>query len=266
MKKFMKLRKSIATLVMALSVVVVTPLTAFAAPDVMVEYLNQHYPGGTAGKNDCGAVKGLFTTQADATHTEVVTFGPAGAPVTLFYDPNQEANIVSKITNLNSAATATDTVKDLTNNLSVIADTDRAAQSLSGLVPFINIFLGVITFFIILGLAVFTGFDICYIVFPVFRNKMDTMKAEGGHGPMTKTTSDGGTELRFVTDEAQYAVKKAQTSESGQNALWIYLKKRIIAYVVVVIVLFIFLTGNIDIITNLALKIVSGLLGVIGTI
>lgn len=162
------------------------------------------------------------------------------------------------------SAMTTEKTTELTNNINVNADTSGATQALSGLVPYINIFLGIIVTLITIGLAVFTAFDVCYIVFPVFRNKCEKQKMSG-QGAMVTQSANGGTKLRWVSEEAQYAANHASL-EQGSNPLMNYLKNRVVAYVFVAIILFILLTGNISIITNLALKAVSGIMDVLDSL
>lgn len=159
----------------------------------------------------------------------------------------------------------TDKTQDITSGgsggIKIEANTGEASNMLSGFVPVVNIILGVVTVGITLGLALYTAFDICYIVFPVFRNKCEDDKVNG-NGRMVKTSNNGETKLRWVSDEAQYVVRNCSI-ESGKSPLSSYLTKRIGAYVGVTIVLFILLTGNISIITNIVLKFVSGIVDVL---
>ena len=153
---------------------------------------------------------------------------------------------------------------EMTNGLGVEADTQTAVGTLEGFIPIINILLGILTVGITLGLAVFTAFDVCYIVFPVFRNKCEDAKVSG-QGPMVSKSANGGTKLRWVSDEAQYVVDQCNVSQGG-SPLMAYLKKRIMAYILVSIILFILLTGNITIITNIALKVVSYIMDILASL
>ena len=110
-------------------------------------------------------------------------------------------------------------------------------------------------------MTLFTAFDIAYIAFPVFRNKCEEQKMNGT-GYNVKKDSNGNVSLRFVTDDAQYAVSEG-TIENGKSPWGIYFRKRIMSYVLLAIVLFILLTGNISLITNIALNIVSGIMNVL---
>ncbi len=147
-----------------------------------------------------------------------------------------------------------------TQTLNVTANTTAAATMLSGLAPIVSIGLGVLVTLITIGMTIYSAFDIAYIAFPVFRNKCEEAKVNGG--AMAKTTSNGDTKLRFVTDDAQYAVQQGSV-ESGKSPWGIYFKKRVASYVLLAIILFILMTGNINLITNIALKVVSGIMGVL---
>ena len=148
-------------------------------------------------------------------------------------------------------------VDDIKSGLGVDANTGDAMTLLAGFIPIINIGLGLAVVLITLGLAVYTAFDVCYIVFPVFRGNCEKAKASGESSIMTKRDSaTGTTKLRFVSDEAQYVVENCSISQ-GSNPLTVYLSKRVGSYIAVTVVLTILLSGNITIITNIALKIVS---------
>lgn len=155
-------------------------------------------------------------------------------------------------------------VKDKVNSamggINVQADTDRAQELLGGVHPIIELFCGVIVYAIVLGLPVFTSLDILYITYPVFRNTIQESASKGGM--MAKTRKDGSTGIRWVSDEAQFAVENANLGE-GRTALGIYSKKRFMVYIICTVMLFVFLTGNIQIFTNLAVQIVSGIISVI---
>lgn len=154
-------------------------------------------------------------------------------------------------------------VSDLSSNLGIQADTQTASKMMEGIIPVINIVIGGLVILISIGMTIFSAFDLCYIAFPVFRNKCENAK-QSGNGLMTKKNkATGESSLRFVSDDAQYAVVAADTTESGKNPFIIYFGKRIISYVVLAILLFILFTGNITLFTNLAIQLVQGILDLI---
>ena len=161
---------------------------------------------------------------------------------------------------VNNTATVDD-VSTITDGLNIGADTAGATALLSGFAPIISLVVGVIVVLVTMGMTLFTAFDIAYIAFPVFRNKCEEQKMNGT-GYNVKKDSNGNVSLRFVTDDAQYAVSEG-TIENGKSPWGIYFRKRIMSYVLLAIVLFILLTGNISLITNIALNIVSGIMNVL---
>ena len=161
-----------------------------------------------------------------------------------------------------SSQMTSDKMNDLTDGLMIEADTNQAVTMLSGLSGFINLVLGLIVVVITMMMAVYTGFDVAYIAFPTFRNNCDEAKVSG-QGPMVKQGNNGQTKLRFVTDEAQQAVQEVLSNNGGKSPWTIYLSRTAISYVMVAIILFMFATGNINIITNLAIKAVDGVMRVL---
>lgn len=174
-----------------------------------------------------------------------------------------EEATASRIQNIGASGDVNDSVKDIQSTLDVGADVEMAGVLLSGFVPILSTLLGLMVTLISIGMTVFSGFDLCYIAFPVFRNKCEEAKTNGNN-LMTKKGSNGESKLRFVSDDAQYAVSAADTVQSGKNPFVIYFGKRLLSYIVLAILLFILLTGNITVFTSIALKVVSGILEVIG--
>lgn len=148
------------------------------------------------------------------------------------------------------------------------ADTQTATKMLQGFIPVMNIVLGLIVILISIGMTIFSAFDIAYLAFPVFRNKCEEAK-QTGQGLMAsgKTNAKTGeTKLRFVSDEAQYAITASETTQSGKNPFVIYFKKRILAYLLLAITVFILLTGNVTVLTKIAVDLVGGILDLIAGI
>ena len=159
-------------------------------------------------------------------------------------------------------AATVDDVSNITDGLNIGADTGGATALLSGFAPIISLVVGVIVVLVTMGMTLFSAFDIAYIAFPVFRNKCEDAKMQG-QGAMVKKGNNGESALRFVTDDAQYAVTQGNI-ESGKSPWAIYFRKRVMSYILLAIILFILLTGNISLITNIALKVVSGIMNVLG--
>lgn len=173
-----------------------------------------------------------------------------------------ESQAVQHINSMIDNEKTNSNMQTLTNGLNITADTVGATAIMSGFAPIISLVVGVLVTLVTVGMTVFSALDICYIAFPVFRNKCEDAKTNGGGG-MVKTSANGETKLRFITDEAIQAVSEA-TTDGNKSAWAIYFKKRVMSYILLAIVLFILMTGNISLITGIALNIVSGIMNVLG--
>lgn len=152
-------------------------------------------------------------------------------------------------------------VSNITDGLNIGADTNGATALLSGFSPLISLIIGVIAVLTTMGMTMYSAFDIAYIAFPIIRLSFEDQLMEG-KGYNVKKTANGQPKMRFVTDDAQYAVRQG-TIENGKSPWAIYFRKRIMSYIMLAIMLFILLTGNISLITNIALKVVSGIMNVL---
>ena len=154
-------------------------------------------------------------------------------------------------------------IRDINDGINLKPDTTSAMKSISGFVPAINFFLGLVVSIISAGMTILTACDICYIVFPIIRGKCENLKQEGRGIDRNRSVKAGDTRLKFISDEAEYAVCTSETAQTGKNPLTIYFKKRAAALIILAVVIFILLTGNITMITNIAIKAVSGILQII---
>lgn len=150
-------------------------------------------------------------------------------------------------------------VDEMSEGFNVEADITGASVLLSGFQPLISTVTGVVLYVVVIGMGLFTVLDIAYITIPLFRGKADN-QAQSGTGIMGKVDNRTGEgKLRWITDEAVYAVRVTNTMESGQNPVVIYLGKRIWAYVILGIAIYILATGNIGLIVGIALNAIGGI-------
>lgn len=148
----------------------------------------------------------------------------------------------------------------LLNQANVNPDTGTAMGLLSGIMPAINVMLGLMVVAISIGMTVFSALDIIYLAFPAFKSMVDNSIEQGGKG--TRTTKDGTVTSRWVTQDAILAAKDA---EQTQGSPWgPYFKRRVLAYVFLAIILFILLTGNIFSLTTLVTNALQGLFNSLG--
>jgi len=264
-KKMKKLIVLVAVMVMCL------PMTVMAADQggsaEISAYLNE-----LNGGNLPSALAGYF--QETNNSAEVAQGGTYDATynyyavtvnnVTTYYvvEKTAESAAIDAINKVKSTSNfGNDLDTDILDGYDLSADTQAASGLMSGIVPIITTVLGFIVIIATAGMTLYTGFDLLYLIFPTFRGKCDDRAAQGGMG--TKQTKDGTNKMMFVTDEAVYAVKTADTVNQGQSPLIIYFKKRILAYILLAILIFILLTGNVNIFAKLAVRAVQGVLDMI---
>lgn len=245
-------------------------ITAFADDTVTID--SDWLEKNITAANDSGVtgtqtwMRGMFTT--DPTKSDsTAPIGTVNGRALYLTKGNTEADLAKKIEQSKNASKTQEKVSDITDGLNIEADTYAATALLGGFTPILELVLGVLVTLITLGMTLYSTFDIAFLAFPVFRNKCNDAKATGGaggglSGAMVKKGSNGEASLRFVTDDAQYAVQQGSV-ESGRSPWGIYFKRRVMSYILLAICLFILLTGNISLITNIALKIVSGIMNVL---
>lgn len=145
-------------------------------------------------------------------------------------------------------------------DVNVKANVGAANDLVSGFEPVINLVIGILAWVIVIGLPLITALDVCYITIPFVREKAEDVKAGGGIG--TKTGKDGSTKLRWISDEAQHAVETIDL-DAGRSPLKTYLKSRIGAFVMVAIILYLLIGGQITVVTQLAVRLVSGIMNIL---
>lgn len=263
------LRKIITVVMTVVSCLIMLSVTAFADAvqsnnSTIINYITEN---GTSGLPT--SATGLISVKES-----IADLGADSAFVLVggsyyCYKLSNEETIANAInTSINQKEQNEKDIEDTKNKIDVIkdglnitADTEKAVRSLSGVTGVVSFVLGAMVVLITLGMTVFSAFDLCYIAFPVFRDKCEDARTNGNR-LMTKTDKTSGeSKLRFVTDDAQFAVTAADTTQSGKNPFIIYFKKRIISYIVLAILLFILLSGNITVLTSLAIDLVDGVLG-----
>lgn len=172
---------------------------------------------------------------------------------------DDEADRLNKLKE-RSADEVRKTVKNMVNTYGVYADIENAGTTLAPLSNLLKIITGMIVYVAMLCMVLVTSIDVLYITMPVFREKMDARSAE-----KDGLTREGEQGHRWVSDEAVYSVKSG-VLETGKSALSIYLGKRVYAFIVMMVVIFILLTGNISLITDIVLNIVYGIMSALAGI
>lgn len=262
-----KLLSKLIILALALSVVAFSPVTTLR---VEASEATSYHSSADVSDGDILAyaerIKGtskfdqLFsTTPPSSGNYETLTLD--GTPY--YYDGDKVRTAVYKEIKGESVS------KDIDNmvvDLGIEADLGSASTLMSGVVPFVNGLLGVICTVISIGMFIFTALDVAYIIAPQFKEACDNAAASGNKMTSKTDSTTGAPRFRWITDKAVYAIKAANTVETGKQALWIYLKSRVVEFVVLAIVLYILLTGNIGIFMNLGLKVADGIIQLIDAV
>lgn len=258
MKKF----KHALLIVVATMLVMCNSLIVFAASNEEIQsWVNAN---GTRLSMGDSMANDLSTNQSDADPSQL-QFNYNGKTywLTSHGKSTVEANISAAASNAQQNQEVANVISGINTNLGLKPDTATALGGLSGFIPAINLILGIIVAIITAGMTLLTACDILYISFPPFRGKCESAKANGTGVDQGRSAKAGETRLKFISDEAEFAVNSAETVQTGKSPLIIYGKKRALAIVLTTVVLFILVTGNIDVVTKIALKAVSGIINII---
>lgn len=254
----MKTFKKLIVIAMFTILMLCNTLTAFALSRTEIEDYLKTY--------GVGKINGYYElSQTDPNNIEFTL--PSGA--TAYLKPEGVKAIQNHLDSINKSKQDNQAIQGqisgLDSNLGEITpDMEWAAVTLRPFIPAVRYILGIMVTVITLGMTLLCAADISYILFPVFRGKCEDMKQKGGAlVDKNRSNKSGQTRLKFISDEAEYAINAAETVQTGKNPLVIYFGKRALSYIVLAIVLFILLTGNITIITDIAIKAASGILELI---
>lgn len=282
--KFKKLIKKLSVGLAVAALTIGTVFSSFAAVDgsldnelgkVLIEIEN--YASDSSYKSEYEAATNAWAGLN--IQSDVQNFGITFNGVTHYFkdsDPTLDSNfniaLVSmqnslngfklKNTDKNSTEYANSQLDQITNTLGIQANIVAAIDSLESITPLIERISGLIVVVTLLGMAVFTAFDIAYLVFPVAKASMDSAASSGNKSVSTTDKKTGEAKFRWVTDDAINAYK--EYTDTGKNALICYLGKRVWSYAAVAIVVYILMSGNVVIIIKFVLNMLSSLFGMLG--
>ena len=185
---------------------------------------------------------------------------------TKYYEFNNASIGLSKAVEFSGNSISEDSVVDsiaeMNDTLDPADGMTGVANIISGFEPVLNTIIMVIAWLIVIGLPLVTALDVAYITIPFFREKAETARSNGNPG-MTKQGKNGETKLRWISDEAQHAVETIDL-DNGRSPLKTYLMSRILAFILVAIILYLLIGGQITVITQVAVRLVSGIVNFIG--
>lgn len=175
----------------------------------------------------------------------------------------------SYLTKVGESSGEVKTVQDAKTDLDVMvktmnnkADIMEGAKSLESVMPLINTITGAIVVIVLLGMALFTSFDVAYLVFPVAKQQMDKAGSSGNKMASKTDHKTGEAKFRWVTDDAIQSY--TESTESGKHPLTTYLKKRLLSYIAVAVVVFMLMSGNLAVIINFVLQMLGSVFDMLG--
>lgn len=113
---------------------------------------------------------------------------------------------------------------------------------------------GIIVIVISFGMFLITALDLAYITLPTFRSIAREKRWDGSRG----TSEDSG-KYRIISSDARLAVEQAAISNTGQSAIKLYLRRRVKAFVIVAIMIYVSIAGS-NILMPTMIYVVRGVL------
>lgn len=270
--KFMKknLFKSLFTLMFALTLVFSMSATTVYAATYTYEWVYTDPAGGTARtavepETWHTTAPGNYKIEripdgGTVDYTYYITVNADGAVSKVNVIDSATGNSVAGAVNpfrmmqLDGSQQAMDAIQDIKDLTNVHADLSAAQGTLEPIIEIVNTIIGILATAILILIGLFTAIDILYLEVPAFHASMDQKAMEKG-----QTNKSGGVKAKIVSEDASQAYQEAQ--ETGKNPMIVYLKKRIVAYVAVAIVLYMLLSGNLSLIVEVVLKMLNGVFG-----
>lgn len=216
-------------------------------------------PDKTSITIDGTSVQTSPTSQSNATAVSI-------GGVTVYVTQGNIDPMYNALTNLSATTTKTQNDKGaeganskvdaMVQAFNVEADIQGASVALSGTKGVLSIIIGLISYGIVLFFGLTTALDIAFITISPFRAFCNE---KGEFGGLSGTASDGTAKMRFISDEAVYAVRTSEVG-SGKNALVAYIGKRIFGSIMLGIAITMLVTGNLGLIMKLAIKLASGII------
>lgn len=265
--KFMKknLFRHLFTFMLALTLVLGAGVTTVYAADTFMADYDFNGDGAVPDTIDPNTWQtsnpGTYTVKRSGTYnyTYYVTVDADGK-VSKINTIDSTGNSVSgavnpfKMMQLDGSQQAMDAIQDIKDLTNVHADLGAAQGTLEPIIEIVNTAIGILATAILILVGLFTAIDILYLEVPAFHASMDQKGMEKG-----QTNKSGGPKAKIVSEDASQAYQEAQ--ETGKNPMIVYLKKRIVAYVAVAIVLYMLLSGNLSLIIEVILKMLNGVFG-----
>lgn len=177
-----------------------------------------------------------------------------GRPTVQAVDQNALTGANKQALKAKEKSAAVDKIDAISSTVGMEANLEAGAELISPeLRELIATVIGGLTIVILTAVGLFTAIDIFYLEVPPLHTSLEEGAEAKGH-----VDKNGQAKPRIVSKDACDAYREG--SENGKNVIIVYLKKRIVAYIAIAVVVFLLLTGQLSAIIKLVLKLISGVL------
>ena len=267
-------KRFLLVLTLALIVSAVTSTRIYAATDseVVSNFVKDHGPIQNVNgewirpaDDSWNRVSNYFSTSNSGGMT-AVTAVSSGYQMTYYYK-SSDTNAIIASAGLNASLDeASDKLDDAMGQVNITPDTAGASNIMSGLIPVVNVLVGVAVIIIPLWLSLYTGMDILYLAFPMFRSFASDKLESGKSGVMVKQGSNGEPKYRFISDDAVRAYQQCIVDGGNKQPYIKYGLSRAWAYILLATIVVVLITGNYDVFIRAGMNLGEGIIDLVSSI
>lgn len=236
-------------------------ISTFVQENAEVQSVNGDTPA-RAGTSAWESVKDYFSTSSKGADDVAIVVSANGGTTTWHYSKAQQETIANKAS-IGTIADTDSKINEAMGSVNVHADTAGAADMMSGLIPIVNIVVGLVVSGVILLLGLYTGFDIMFLAFPIFRTFSEGQLQNGKSNVMVKKNSNGEARYRFISDDAVRAYKESIVDGGNKQPYLKYIISRSWAYIALAVIVTMFITGHYDVFIKIGIRIGEGFINLV---
>ncbi len=267
-------KRFLLVLTLALIVSAVTSTRIYAATDseVVSNFVKDHGPIQNVNgewirpaDDSWNRVSNYFSTSNSGGMT-AVTAVSSGYQMTYYYK-SSDTNAIIASAGLNASLDeASDKLDEAMGQVNITPDTAGASNIMSGLIPVVNVLVGIAVVIIPLWLSLYTGMDILYLAFPMFRSFASDKLESGKSGAMVKQGSNGEPKYRFISDDAVRAYQQCIVDGGNKQPYIKYGLSRAWAYILLATIVVVLITGNYDVFIRAGMNLGEGIIDLVSSI
>lgn len=267
-------KRFLLILILTLVVSAVTSTRIYAATDseVVSNFVKDHGPIQNVNgewirpaDDSWNRVSNYFSTSNSGGMT-AVTAVSSGYQMTYYYKSSDTDAIIASAGLNASLDEASDKIDEAMGQVNITPDTAGASNIMSGLIPVVNVLVGVAVIIIPLLLLLYTGMDILYLAFPMFRSFASDKLESGKSGAMVKQGSNGEPKYRFISDDAVRAYQQCIVDGGNKQPYIKYGLSRAWAYILLATIVVVLITGNYDVFIRAGMNLGEGIIDLVSSI